>query len=253
MTINVPPAAVEAFANQAIALIPEAQTTIERGDQKRKIGSGGGGRSPSAPDAINFTASEALHQLHLLMLNIIAEVDWHHGAPHQYRKPLDAAKEIRVYPNILAEADQIEAQLRAGRKYLNILAREIDLPPEPIPLGECECGEPMVAIEGDEEVVCKRCELPWDVDERKANRRNRILRGLQGQTFTAASAHIILKQCGANIPASTIRTWGERGDVKQDKHGQYSLEELWGKAFEGWEARVQPGIDQSAESGGIFS
>lgn len=230
MTINVPPAAVEAFANQAIALIPEAQTTIERGDQKRKAGSGGGGgKSSSAPDAINFTASEALHQLHLLMLNIIAEVDWHHGAPHQYRKPLDAAKEIRVYPNILAETDQIEAQLRAGRKYLNILAREIDLPPDPIPLGECECGEPMVAIEGDEEVVCKRCELPWDVDERIAHRRNKISAALEEKWFTATRAHHVLKECGVNVPVSTIRVWGHRGALTKNEDGEYQLKDILDK------------------------
>lgn len=218
MTINVPPAAVEAFANQAIALIPEAQTTIERGDQKRKAGSGGGGKSRGIPDAINFTASEALHQLHLLMLNILAEVDWHHGAPHLYRKPLDAAKEIRVYPNILAEADQIEAQLRAGRKYLNILAGEIDLPPDPIPLGECECGEPMVAIEGDEEVVCKRCELPWDVDERIAHRRNKLDDVLVNYVGSAKEIADLAKAKGFNFQRKTISKWHQRGHL--EAHGE---------------------------------
>lgn len=225
MTINVPPAAVEAFANQAITLIPEAQTTIERGDQKRKAGSGGGGKSSGIPDAINFTASEALHQLHLLMLNILAEVDWHHGAPHQYRKPLDAAKEIRVYPNILAETDQIETQLRAGRKYLNILAREIDLPPDPIPLGECECGEPMVAIEGDEEVVCKRCELPWEVDERQAHRLNKVKESYKTPIPSTTASHL-LRAFGINVPDRTIRQWGEDGRVPRSEDGGYVLADI---------------------------
>ena len=146
--MKVPPAAVEAFANTAIHLIPEAQTTIEKQDQKGTTGGGGGLKSETTP--INITASETLHQLHLLMLTMLAEVDWQHQQPHRYRSPLEAAREIRLYPTLLAESDQIEDQLREGRKHLDRLAQEIDLPPDPIPLGECECGEPMVAVEGQD-------------------------------------------------------------------------------------------------------
>ena len=79
--MRVPPAAVEAFANTAIHLIPEAQTTIEKRDQKGTTGGGGGLKSETTP--INITASETLHQLHLIMLTMLAEVDWHHQQPHR--------------------------------------------------------------------------------------------------------------------------------------------------------------------------
>ena len=221
--MRVPPAAVEAFANTAIHLIPEAQTTIEKQDQKGTTGGGGGLKSETTP--INITASETLHQLHLLMLTMLAEVDWQHQQPHRYRSPLEAAREIRLYPTLLAETDQIEDQLREGRKHLDRLAHEIDLPPDPIPLGECECGEPMVAVEGQDIYECRRCGTPWEVDERKANRRNRILETLVGKTFTAASAHSILKQMGNPIPAGTIRRWAAEGRL-HSVEGEYLLQNI---------------------------
>lgn len=229
--MRVPPAAVEAFANQAIHLIPEAQTTIEKSDQRRKASGGGGGGLKSETSPINFTASQALHDLHLLMLTMLAEVDWAYNMPHRYRTPIDAAREVRLYPTLLAESEQIEDQLREGRRHLERLAQEIDLPPDPIPLGECECGEPMVAAEGQEVIECRRCETPWEVDERQANRRNRISATLDGKYFTASSAHAILKQCGANVPVSTIRVWGHRGQLTKNEDGEYLLNDLWAKAF----------------------
>lgn len=223
--MRVPPAAVEAFANTAIHLIPEAQTTIEKGDQRRKTSGGGGGGLKSETSPINFTASQALHDLHLLMLTMLAEVDWQHQQPHRYRSPIEAAREIRLYPTLLAETDQIEDQLREGRKHLDTLAREIDLPPDPIPLGECECGEPMVAVEGQNIYECRRCGIPWEVDERKAHRRNRILETLVGRTFTSTSAHNILKQMGETIPAGTIRRWAKEGHL-HSVDGEYLLQNI---------------------------
>lgn len=219
----VPPAAVEAFANTAIHLIPEAQTTIEKRDQKGTTSGGGGLKSETNP--INITASETLHQLHLLLITMLAEVDWAHNQPHRYRTPIEAAREVRLYPTLLAETDQIEDQLKAGRRHLDMLAREIDLPPEPIPLGQCECGEPMVAVEGQEIYECKRCETPWEVDERKANRRNRILETLVGRTFTAASASNILKQIGVSIPEGTIRRWASERHLHSEE-GEYLLQSI---------------------------
>ena len=237
--MKVPPAAVEAFANTAIHLIPETQTTIEKQDQKGTTGGGGGLKSETTP--INITASETLHQLHLLMLTMLAEVDWQHQQPHRYRSPLEAAREIRLYPTLLAESDQIEDQLREGRRHLDRLAQEIDLPPDPIPLGECECGEPMVAVEGQDIYECRRCGTPWEVDERKANRRNRILGSLEDRTFTATSAHQVLKQCGVSIPVNTIRIWGHRGEVERTDEGEYLLKDLLERAFQDYKPRFATG------------
>lgn len=222
--MRVPPAAVEAFANQAINLIPEAQTTIEKGDQRRKVSGGGGGGMKCETSPINFTASQALHDLHLLMLTMLAEVDWAHNLPHRYRTPIDAAREIRLYPTLLAETEQIEEQLKAGRRHLDKLAQEIDLPPDPIPLGECECGEPMVAVEGQEVIECRRCETPWEVDERQANRRNRIIATIK-RPVTPPQAAAILEQCGVSISRKTINKWVERGKLKVED-GRVSVSDI---------------------------
>ena len=221
--MKVPPAAVEAFANTAIHLIPETQTTIEKQDQKGTTSGGGGLKSETTP--INITASETLHQLHLLMLQVLGDYDHARNLPHAYRNPLDAAKDMWAGREDIAKLDRIEDQLREGRKYLDRLAREIDLPPDPIPLGECECGEPMVAVEGQDIYECRRCGTPWEVDERKANRRNRILETLVGRTFTAASAHNILKQMGNPIPAGTIRRWAAEGHL-HSVEGEYLLQNI---------------------------
>ena len=221
--MRVPPAAVEAFANTAIHLIPEAQTTIEKQDQKGATGGGGGLKSETTP--INITASETLHQLHLLMLQVLGDYDHARNLPHAYRNPLDAAKDMWAGREDIAKLDRIEDQLREGRKHLDRLAKEIDLPPDPIPLGECECGEPMVAVEGQDIYECRRCGTPWEVDERKANRRNRILETLVGKTFTAASAHSILKQMGNPIPAGTIRRWAAEGRL-HSVEGEYLLQNI---------------------------
>ena len=250
--MRVPPAAVEAFANQAIHLIPEAQTTIEKNDQRRATTGGGSGGLKSETTPINFTASQALHDLHLLMLTMLAEVDWAYNLPHRYRTPIDAAREIRLYPTLLAETEQIEDQLKAGRRHLDKLAQEIDLPPDPIPLGECECGEPMVAVEGQEMIECRRCETPWEVDERATHRAHQIIDTLKDRTFTATAAHNILKQCGASIPAATIRVWGHRGEVPKSENGEYKLIDLWNKAFEGYAERVMLGVAQARGSTGIY-
>ena len=210
--MRVPPAAVEAFANTAIHLIPEAQTTIEKQDQKGTTGGGGGLKSETTP--INITASETLHQLHLLMLTMLAEVDWQHQQPHRYRSPIDAAKEIRLYPTLLAETDQIEDQLREGRKRLDRLAQEIDLPPDPIPLGECECGEPMVAVEGQDIYECRRCGTPWEVDERKAHRQNKLDDVLANYVGTAKEISDIAKAKGFNFRRKTISEWFRRNKIE---------------------------------------
>ena len=210
--MKVPPAAVEAFANTAIHLIPETQTTIQKQDQKGTTGGGGGLKSETTP--INITASETLHQLHLLMLTMLAEVDWQHQLPHRYRSPLDAAREIRLYPTLLAETDQIEDQLREGRKHLDRLAREIDLPPDPIPLGECECGEPMVAVEGQNIYECRRCGTPWEVDERKAHRQNKLDDVLANYVGTAKEISDIAKAKGFNFRRKTISEWFRRNKIE---------------------------------------
>ena len=210
--MKVPPAAVEAFANQAIYLIPEAQTTIEKQDQKGTTSGGGGLKSETTP--INITASETLHQLHLLMLTMLAEVDWQHQQPHRYRSPLEAAREIRLYPTLLAESDQIEDQLREGRKHLDRLAQEIDLPPDPIPLGECECGEPMVAVEGQDIYECRRCGTPWEVDERKAHRQNKLDDVLANYVGTAKEISDIAKAKGFNFRRKTISEWFRRNKIE---------------------------------------
>ena len=210
--MRVPPAAVEAFANTAIHLIPETQTTIEKRDQKGTTGGGGGLKSETTP--INITASETLHQLHLLMLTMLAEVDWQHQQPHRYRSPLEAAREIRLYPTLLAEADQIEDQLREGRKHLDRLAHEIDLPPDPIPLGECECGEPMVAAEGQDIYECRRCGTPWEVDERKAHRQNKLDDVLANYVGTAKEISDIAKAKGFNFRRKTISEWFRRKKIE---------------------------------------
>ena len=207
-----PPAAVEAFANTAIHLIPEAQTTIEKQDQKGTTSGGGGLKSETTP--INITASETLHQLHLLMLTMLAEVDWQHQQPHRYRSPIEAAREIRLYPTLLAETDQIEDQLREGRKHLDRLAQEIDLPPDPIPLGECECGEPMVAVEGQDIYECRRCGTPWEVDERKANRQNKLDDVLANYVGTAKEISDIAKAKGFNFRRKTISEWFRRNKIE---------------------------------------
>ena len=211
--MKVPPAAVEAFANTAIHLIPEAQTTIEKQDQKGTT-SGGGGTLKSETTPINITASETLHQLHLLMLTMLAEVDWQHQQPHRYRSPLEAAREIRLYPTLLAETDQIEDQLREGRKHLDRLALEIDLPPDPIPLGECECGEPMVAVEGQNIYECRRCGTPWEVDERKAHRQNKLDDVLANYVGTAKEISDIAKAKGFNFRRKTISEWFRRNKIE---------------------------------------
>lgn len=210
--MRVPPAAVEAFANTAIHLIPETQTTIEKQDQKGTTGGGGGLKSETTP--INITASETLHQLHLLMLTMLAEVDWQHQQPHRYRSPIDAAREIRLYPTLLAEADQIEGQLKAGRRHLDRLAQEIDLPPDPIPLGECECGEPMVAVEGQDIYECRRCGTPWEVDERKAHRQNKLDDVLANYVGTAKEISDIAKAKGFNFRRKTISEWFRRNKIE---------------------------------------
>lgn len=210
--MKVPPAAVEAFANTAIHLIPETQTTIEKQDQKGTTGGGGGLKSETTP--INITASETLHQLHLLMLTMLAEVDWQHQQPHRYRSPIDAAREIRLYPTLLAETDQIEDQLREGRKHLDRLAQEIDLPPDPIPLGECECGEPMVAVEGQDIYECRRCGTPWEVDERKAHRQNKLDDVLANYVGTAKEISDIAKAKGFNFRRKTISEWFRRNKIE---------------------------------------
>ncbi|HLS00610.1 MAG TPA: hypothetical protein VK054_01295, partial [Beutenbergiaceae bacterium] len=86
-------------------------------------------------------------------------------------------------------------------------------------------GEPMVAIEGDEEVVCKRCELPWEVDERRANRRNRVVGSLTAEV-TAASASRILEQLGSKIPEGTIYRWAHEGKLVQSESGKYVLADI---------------------------
>ena len=237
--MRVPPAAVEAFANTAIHLIPEAQTTIEKQDQKGTTGGGGGLKSETTP--INITASETLHQLHLLMLQVLGDYDHARNLPHAYRNPLDAAKDIWAGREDIAKLDRIEDQLREGRKHLDRLAHEIDLPPDPIPLGECECGEPMVAVEGQDIYECRRCGTPWEVDERKANRRNRILGSLEDRTFTATSAHQVLKQCGVSIPVNTIRIWGHRGEIERTDEGEYLLKDLLERALQDYKPRPATG------------
>ena len=237
--MRVPPAAVEAFANTAIHLIPETQTTIEKQDQKGTTSGGGGLKSETTP--INITASETLHQLHLLMLQVLGDYDHARNLPHAYRNPLDAAKDMWAGKEDIAKLDRIEDQLREGRKHLDRLAREIDLPPDPIPLGECECGEPMVAVEGQDIYECRRCGTPWEVDERKANRRNRVLDSLEDRTFNATSAHQLLKQCGVSIPVNTIRIWGHRGEVEQSADGEYRLKDLLERAFQDYKPRFATG------------
>src|SRR5690606_3802401 len=142
------------------------------------------------------------------------EVDWEHQQPHRYRSPLDAAREIRLYPTLLAETDQIEDQLREGRKHLDRLAREIDLPPDPIPLGECECGEPMVAVEGQDIYECRRCGTPWEVDERKAHRQNKLDDVLANYVGTAKEISDIAKAKGLNFRRKTISEWFRRNKIE---------------------------------------
>ena len=214
--MRVPPAAVEAFANTAIHLIPEAQTTIEKQDQKGATGGGGGLKSETSP--INITASETLHQLHLLMLQVLGDYDHARNLPHAYRNPLDAAKDMWAGREDIAKLDRIEDQLREGRKHLDLLAREIDLPPDPIPLGECECGEPMVAVEGQDIYECRRCGTPWEVDERKAHRQNKLDDVLANYVGTAKEISDIAKAKGFNFQRKTISKWHQRGII--EAHGE---------------------------------
>ena len=214
--MRVPPAAVEAFANTAIHLIPEAQTTIEKQDQKGATGGGGGLKSETTP--INITASETLHQLHLLMLQVLGDYDHARNLPHAYRNPLDAAKDMWAGREDIAKLDRIEDQLREGRKHLDRLAREIDLPPDPIPLGECECGEPMVAVEGQDIYECRRCGTPWEVDERKAHRQNKLDDVLANYVGTAKEISDIAKAKGFNFQRKTISKWHQRGII--EAHGE---------------------------------
>ena len=210
--MKVPPAAVEAFANTAIHLIPETQTTIEKQDQKGTTGGGGGLKSETTP--INITASETLHQLHLLMLQVLGDYDHARNLPHAYRNPLDAAKDMWAGREDIAKLDRIEDQLREGRKYLDRLAREIDLPPDPIPLGECECGEPMVAVEGQDIYECRRCGTPWEVDERKAHRQNKLDDVLANYVGTAKEISDIAKAKGLNFRRKTISEWFRRKKIE---------------------------------------
>ena len=223
--MRVPPAAVEAFANQAIHLIPEAQTTIEKGDQRRKASGGGGGGLKSETTPINFTASQALHDLHLLMLQVLGDYDHARNLPHAYRNPLDAAKDMWAGREDIAKLDRIEAQLREGRRHLDKLAQEIDLPPDPIPLGECECGEPMVAVEGQEVIECRRCETPWEVDERRANWLNRIKETYK-TPIPSTTAAALLKAFGVNVPDRTIRQWGKDKKIPRTDDGGYVLGDI---------------------------
>ena len=214
--MRVPPAAVEAFANTAIHLIPETQTTIEKQDQKGTTSGGGGLKSETTP--INITASETLHQLHLLMLQVLGDYDHARNLPHAYRNPLDAAKDMWAGREDIAKLDRIEDQLREGRKHLDRLALEIDLPPDPIPLGECECGEPMVAVEGQGIYECRRCGTPWEVDERKAHRQNKLDDVLANYVGTAKEISDIAKAKGFNFQRKTISKWHQRGII--EAHGE---------------------------------
>lgn len=222
--MHVPPARVTALATRVLHLWPEVRTTIEKRDQKQdptNRGVGGGGN----PTPANLTAVDAAHELHLALLQMLLEVDWQHDVPHRYRNPVQAAEEIRLYPTLLSEVDRIEGLLTTAEKHLSILEQEIDLPPEEIQLGECECGEPMVAREGDEEVQCSRCELLWEVEERHAHRRGRFLRTV-ATPMDAAAASRVFAQLGKRIPASTIRRWKAEGKLTPDKEGRFYLTDI---------------------------
>lgn len=222
MRLAAAPDTIKALAKRALFLWPEIETTVRKQDQHQPPGGRGSG-SKTPPPPANLTAMQAAHDLHMALLRMARHVDDWTGQPYQYRDAPEAARDVRRYCDVVAEHASREDVDTADRA-LRVLERMIDRTVT-LALGECECGDPLTAGEHDEEAECKRCGLIWEVDERQAHRRNRVLGAIKTpQTATAASR--ILEQCGVRIPAGTIRRWASEGKLLADGEGTYSLTDI---------------------------
>ena len=76
----------------------------------------------------------------------------------------------------------------------------------------------MVAVEGQDIYECRRCGTPWEVDERKAHRQNKLDDVLANYVGTAKEISDIAKAKGFNFQRKTISKWHQRGII--EAHGE---------------------------------
>lgn len=83
------------------------------------------------------------------------------------------SKTADVAASVVANMNYIQSHNDAGEWYYEYreafagTTRAIDLPPERVRVGRCECGLDLYAVGGRGKAYCRTCELEWDVQELK--------------------------------------------------------------------------------------
>ena len=109
---------------------------------------------------------------------------------------------IRHRPEVDEAVDDFATAVATAR-------RAIDLPPDRLYVGRCECGVALYVRRGDEEATCRECGSVWGV----AEQREWMLAMSWDTLATAAEASRALTALGYPVTAHRIRVWSSRGKV----------------------------------------
>ncbi|MER7212469.1 hypothetical protein ABT340_35900 [Streptosporangium sp. NPDC000239] len=106
---------------------------------------------------------------------------------------------LLAHPAVEEAVDELADAVRQAR-------RAIDRPADRVYAGPCnQCGQDLLASPGARAVTCRTCELEYDIHGRQKWMREHIKDQLAHSTAMSGMLH----QLGVDVPASTIRYWGQ--------------------------------------------
>jgi hypothetical protein len=178
------------------ALLTELDVTVARLDRH---GPGNGSRSAEKPLPVNLTASARLADLaaslHGWARCLAEDTAATPSEPvHEWLANNTASIRLRDW----APDAEAEITRRATAAW-----RVIDRPPDTRCAGNCPCGQPLRAVEGQAVITCRECGAHTDV----AEARDAMLARSDDRQLPAATIARALSQDGAPVTPSMIRGW----------------------------------------------
>lgn len=212
-------------------LLSELEVTITKQAKQAPPAQGGGG---GAALVLNMEASLRAQALDRALRAIAWEISG--GHPEIATAPVWLLDRLCVENmNAVSRLPDIGAMATELHRTALDAFKAIDRVPDKRILGKCDCGAALITHKTTGEIICPKCSVMWDVEERLASR----LEAVRNHAATPEEAAGLIKSTfGVKLTPAAIRKWvtrkiitpvrpgttrvriGDVMDVWESKHGQ---------------------------------
>ena len=195
-----------------LADIPDRLSTMAVTITKQAVMGGQGGKPTNDDDRplpVNLGAADANQALRAELVNLTVRVQ--HcltEQPHDKTLPGVTAWLRKLMPRIAKHPEAVGWYTGISKAY-DATSKAIDLPPERVRAGKCECGAVLYTVEGRQTVKCKPCNLTHDVQELQANELEKI----RGYAGTAAQVVRALNHAEVKLKLTRLTMWADRDKI----------------------------------------